>query len=119
MVQEHLSSPTRSMALDMKHLFTLILLAPLALCAQYSDFYGRGTGPAQPLDSGEVRLTYATAKFGDLGRQNMKEEMNRINQEIESDVYKDKKDKDKAIAAARDGPHGGQEPDQGPSVRKR
>ncbi len=101
MVQEHLSSPTRSMALDMKHLFTLILLAPLALCAQYSDFYGRGTGSAQPLDSGEVRLTYATAKFGDLGRQNMKEEMDRINQEIESDVYKDKKDKDKAIAAAK------------------
>ena len=63
------------MALDMKHLFTLILLAPLALCAQYSDFYGKGTGPAQLLDSGEVRLTYATAKFGDLGRQNMKEEM--------------------------------------------
>ena len=89
------------MALDMKHLFTLVLLAPLALWAQYSDFYGKGTGTAEPSDSGEVRLTYATAKFGDLGRQNMKEEMNRINQEIESGVYKDKKDKDKAIAAAK------------------
>ena len=64
-------------------------------------FTGGGTAPAQPLDSGEVRLTYATAKFGDLGRQNIKHEMARINREIESDVYRDKKDKDKAIAASK------------------
>lgn len=89
------------MFLHMKYLVALTLLAPLFLGAQYSDFYGRGTAPAQPLDSGEVRLTYATAKFGDLGRQNIKHEMARINREIESDVYRDKKDKDKAIAASK------------------